>query len=91
MDAPMQLPRGLPWSVGNHARAGMAGSSRTPPFSLFDAEYRMKTVFAAVIKIRNNNPYVAVSAVRMIARALKLSCGEGWRRIPASIFSGLKG
>src|ERR1700729_384496 len=33
MDAPMQLLRGLPWSVSNNARAGMAESAGTPPFS----------------------------------------------------------
>jgi hypothetical protein len=30
----MQLPCGRPWSLGDSARAGMAESSRAPPFSL---------------------------------------------------------
>src|ERR1700683_3888742 len=33
MDAPIRLLRGLPWSVGNNTRAGMAGAAGTPPFS----------------------------------------------------------
>ena len=33
MDASMQLLRGLPWSVGSNARAGMAESAGAPPFS----------------------------------------------------------
>jgi hypothetical protein len=41
---------------------------------LCDREYRLKTVFAAVIRIRSINPYVLVSAVR--ANTLK----SGWHK-----------
>jgi hypothetical protein len=40
----MQLLRGLPWSVGNNARAGMAESSRTPPFFFNTAQLALSCV-----------------------------------------------